>query len=237
MSKKSILFSGDNLTSVKALHLYLAFISLIVVFVATLKCQIPIDKATEVTGFFAFILSIVIEYQSTLSFSLSLVRVIKAFSLVLSLLFILYALLSLYKLDEVLGMHGDTNTKEVVSNWIFKTRLATLSMLIPIFILSIYSVWKYHRLRYAEARLGELKDVIIRIERILKKNTPLSDRKEEAMKLVLNGLRHIIRLTPSNQALSLVRYFRPATGQIALIYSIPNHSANNFQIKHIIYPD
>jgi len=216
---------------------------LLVVFFAAIgagvatRFGVPLDPATGVAGFIALLLVTILEYRALHSATLSLVRSLILCAGVLVLVAFSYSAFTFARLDEIVTLHAASNS-EAVHSWLFRVKGALVGLAAAAVTLAGYSVWKFHMLRYTQARLGLMKDVIIRVEAIMREIAkPAEERRAEAIKVVLNGLRNAIRLSLPDRMLRRFTVFSPGKDQITVMYFTPEPSSRSFRLDQVAYPD
>lgn len=144
-------------------------------------------------------------------------------------------------LTEILSRHTNTNSgiRQEVGIWVDNIKLALYSFVAVVLTLLSYSLWKYRALQLSEARFGEMKDLLIRIEQQLRDTAvSVEQRHHDAINLILRSLCTLIQSSPSIQAVKALRYFvRDRTHVITAWYLVPNNTNRNFDIVCGAYPD
>ena len=144
-------------------------------------------------------------------------------------------------LAEILSRHTNTNSgiQQEVGIWVHNIKLALYSFVGVVLILLSYSLWKYRALQLSEARFGEMKDLLIRVERQLRDTAvSVEQRRHDTIKLILRSLCTLIQSSPAIQAVKALKYFwRDRTHVITAWYLVPSNTKRNFDIVCGAYPD
>lgn len=176
-----------------------------------------------------------IVWTSLLSTFISITRLL---FILLTLSFVVYAAFAINDLRNTISTYTAQGIREVALSRLWYISY-TLGIMLILMIASLtYLSWKSRRLHFVEARLGAVKDIIIRVEHILRDNRqPLETRNMEAIMIVLKGLRVIIRLNPYERIWKIIRSFKPGENQTTVVYAMPEPSKGYFQIKYSAYPN
>jgi hypothetical protein len=241
-----------NRPSLRLQQLVVAIVAAVGVVVATFVFAVKVNVATGVASFTAYVLITLLQFKEDHSFSLSAIRVAKAFCVGLIFLLIIFAVVSLWHLREIVGLHSNPATRTDVALWLRRLDRSFAILAVTLVALTVYSAWKFQSQRFVEARIGALKDIIIRVETVLRERANLakenSDSEQikaldekltnEAIQLVLNGLRNILRLNASDRIIRLIRRLWRGRVHITTWYYVPEPTTKRcFYPRAIAYPD
>ncbi|HZH31470.1 MAG TPA: hypothetical protein VEY11_11965 [Pyrinomonadaceae bacterium] len=197
----------------------------------------PLDKATGVAGFITFTLITILEYRALHSTTLSLIRALILCSGLFVLASFFYSVFTFARLDEITDVNKYSNP-QAIAMWLFRIKAGFLALGAAALTLGVYSIWKFHALRYTQARLGLMKDIIIRVEAALRDKTKLADeRNAEAVTIILKGLRNAIRLSLPDRTLRRFTLFFPGRDQITVMFFTPEPAARSFRLNNVLYPE
>jgi hypothetical protein len=107
-------------------------------------------------------------------------------------------------------------------------RLQVLAIVGSIVILGLaaHAVWAARALRFAQARTGAVKDVLIRVQKILgDASRPEEERRNEATRLTLDSLRAMIPLHTWDWVRRLVFLNRPSAVATSVVLLVPTSEA------------
>lgn len=222
----------------------LATQKLFVVIVAALgvviawRFGVALDPATGIAAFFVLLGITWLEYRAVQSATLSFIRALILCCAILVFAAFVYSIFTFAKLDEIANLHTTPDTKGIVDTWLLRVKLSFIALAGAAVVLVGYSLWKFHSLRYTEARLGLMKDIIIRVEEILRDSSKtIPDRQADALKVILKGLRNAIRLSLSDRTLRRLTFFFRGRDQISVLYFIPEPTKRCFRLENFAYPE
>lgn len=205
--------------------------------VAVLQFDVAVDPATGIAGIVTLVLFSLLEYRAVRSAALSVVRALMFVGILFFVVAFVFSVFTFVKLDDIVTVHSFDSQLQVAT-WIFRVRMALIGLVAAAGALLGYSVWKFHALRYNQARLGLMKDVIIRVENVLRDTTkPIETRREEAISFVLHGLRNAIRLSLPDRTLRRLPFSSKAKDQITVMYFIPEPHERFFRLNQVAYAD
>jgi hypothetical protein len=232
-----------DLPSVIGLQFLVILLAMIGVIVARSQYSVPLESATEIAGFAAFCICTAIQYiaerrAARRSLLVSAYRVGRVFLLLMIILLVFYAISSLQSLGDIITVHPDDDSRSRVALWLTRFRFAFLILVLAVCALLLYSIWKFYSQRYVEARMGALKDLIIRVESTLRDRAILPEHRQSAsIEIVLKGLRNILKLSPWDRAVRKVKFYRKTTSLTTVAYLEPEPQYRGFRIVEVAFPE
>lgn len=225
---------APSLVGQRLLIVILATLSVVVAW----KLKVPLELATGIAGFALVVAITILEYRALHLPTLSFIRALMLCGALFVLMAFLYAVFTFFRLNEIAELHAAPDSRAVVTSWLFRVKLGFLAMAAMTVALTTYSLWKFHGLRYTQARLGLMKDVIIRVEESMRDKTKaIEDQQAEAIMVVLKGLRNAIRLSLPDRTLRRFTVFFPGRDQITVMYFVPEPLERSFRLMKVAYPE
>ena len=224
--------------STRGLRALIAIAGLLGVAIANREFGVSLELAVATAGFLTYVIEALVEYRAGRPLILSLLRA--AFPVMTLVVFclVLFAGVSIFKLNSIVTVHSAGQVQAQVQSRLNGIRIAFVAMAGALAILLMYSIWKFHALRFAESRLGAMKDILIRVESILRDETRLIDeRKATAMMVALKGLRNVIRLSVVDRVIRWIFIFRPSANQARVLFFVPNSIGDAFELQAAAYPE
>ncbi|MBD0370819.1 MAG: hypothetical protein ICV60_08300 [Pyrinomonadaceae bacterium] len=217
-------------------QIVVVFLAILAVAIACLKYDQPLELTIVVVSFIVYVLEAILQFVAGRSISLSLQRA--AFSLLMLVVasLILFSVVSIVSLkhdpSHIANGHSEEEARIRTIMFSFSAMTAAVSILL------LYSLWKFHALRFSESRLGAIKDILIRVESTLRdESKTLDERQREAIQKVLKGLRNAIRLSLTERIMKLVSVFRSSFNQSRVLYYVKEPSDNLFHLYDAAYPE
>jgi hypothetical protein len=202
------------------------------------RLGVPLDPATGIAAFFVLVAITALEYRAIHSATLSFIRSLIVCCGFLVVGAFVYSVFTLARLDEIAVLHNTPDSKVIVDAWLFRVKGSFLALAGAAAVLAGYSAWKFHSLRYTQARLGLMKDIIIRVEETLRDQTKtIKGRQAKAIGVVLKGLRNAIRLSLPDRTLRRFTFFFPGRDQITVLYFTPEPTERRFRLDRFAYPE
>lgn len=207
--------------------------------VAAYRSDMPLESvALGVGGLVTLALLTFIEYGARRSITLAAIYAAVIWGGLFVLISIVYSVHMFTQLNVIVDPHTNPGTRASVGTWLFQIKGAILALAVATITLGVYSLWKFHALRYTQARVGLLKDTIIRVEGTLRDKSKRSkERQDEAITTVLKGLRDAIRLSLPDRALRRLTLFFHGRDQITVMYFIPEPDSRRFRLDKVEYPE
>ncbi|HXU38958.1 MAG TPA: hypothetical protein VN937_21570 [Blastocatellia bacterium] len=207
---------------------------------------VSVASASEVAGFCSFCVCTLLEYlaerpgsRRSLSFAAYKVgRVFALLFLISLVIYVLYAVYSLNNTGDIITVHPDLDSKSRVALWLSKFKSAFVTLVVAVCLLLLYAIWKFYSQRYVEARMGALKDMIIRVESTLRDRTLSPEHNQTvSIGIVLKGLRNILKLSPWDRLTRKLKFYRKTAGLITVAYLEPEQDNKVFRIVDVAFPE
>jgi hypothetical protein len=214
-------------------QLVLAFVAIVAVVIAIFKAPERVELTIVVVSFVTYVLGIIAQLWAGRTLPHAVQRAALPLVALIALCLVIFAVVSILtmKHDHQVPDPGERERVRTIT-------VAFSAMTAAVIILLIYSIWKFHALRFAESRLGATKDVLIRVESVLRDDRiSIEERRHKAIQTVLKGLRNTIRLSPSDRILRLMSPFLPSFNQTRVLYFVPDVSMGGFRICDASYPE
>ncbi len=142
-----------------------------------------------------------------------------------------------YELARSVSVHGDEAVRTLVESFVLPIRLGLWGTWFGLIILVGYGVWKFQSTRFAESRIGVLKDVLFQVEETLSKSSSEVDETcQAATAIVLEGLLGALRLSPWQWLTVPWRFMRPYFGSARVVIYRPTPDEKRLKIVQVSYP-
>jgi hypothetical protein len=151
---------------------------------------------------------------------------------------VIIALISIEDLNDVVKGHSNPQVQAKVSAWLYQILTGFAALLGMIVLLTLYGFWKFSSTRFAESRLGVLKDILIRVENQLADHEiSIQERKEAATRVSLNGLITLLSLSPWDSLIKCFRIFRRYLGSSHAYLFVPDFKLGAFRAEAVAHSD
>jgi hypothetical protein len=207
--------------------------------IAVTVYDFPWPDALEITGFMSVIvisaLLVIFPFliPSDYSILLSLYKSIKSFPVFIAVILSIYALANTVRLQKIATLHTRDNIRVTVESWLFDMRISLSVMGISLLILALALAWRNKSQLFVQARIGILKDIIVRVENIMRQGLPIEKRQKEAAIVLLNGLHTILRLSAWDWIVRIINKSATAT---TVAYLVPDIENKHFKIENVVFP-
>lgn len=204
---------------------------------ATLKFNQPLAETTGIASFFAFIALAIIDYAADREFILALYRSIKVLAALLLVAALIMGIMAQIRFAGVISAHSDPSIQARVEKNILQARISFGSLLAALLCSCGYALWKFKATRFAESRIGLLKDLTIQVGQILgDTNTSLQDRQQRAIQKCLSALLVAMELSPWQWLLRKLPVINRSLCICAVELLKPNHEKGYYSIQEAAYP-
>lgn len=232
---------GTTLRDMSRLIPYAKIFTLFLTIAGTIVSVLVLDyrlaDTASVASFFGFILFAILDYLADRHILLAIYRAVKFLFLVITFFALSVALHSLARLSGITEVHANPLTRDLVQSKLLQIRFGFLAILAAFGLASMYALWKFKATRFAEGRLGLLKDLLIQVNRILGDNglSPKIKR-EQALRYCLTTLLAAIELSPWQWLLRKLRVLKKSFCVCAVEILEPDPSQGKYKIAVAAYP-
>lgn len=221
--------SGDSghsrpaIRPVPGIQVIIVCLSLAAATVAVYGFGASLGSTASVCSFCAYVAATFVQYRVNRSVLVAGYRVLRVFVVILIPLLAIHSAASLLEitaavtqttLSEELRLLLEERTQH--ARWSLYALFSLFAMVV------VYAMWKLKSERFSEARVGTLKDMLVRVEEQLRSQAASpEDNRREALRIVLESLRSLIQLSPWNWALRLAWRIRHRSVVTSVVYLVP----------------
>ncbi len=203
--------------------------------VAILRFDMRAGDAASIVSLCLYVSMFFLEFTQDRLIGASAYRAIKPVFALVSLVIAAYGAILLVRVQALLVQVPETSIRTELLSWVRRVQFVGYLMVGAITVLLIYSNWKSFSQRLAECRVGVFKDVMIRVEEVMKdRRHSNEDRQVVAINTVLSGLRKIIELSPWDR---ILKSFTPRARLTTVLYFVTEQEKQRFRIDAAAYPE
>ena len=204
---------------------------------ATIYYHFRLADSSSIAGFFALIVLSLIDYAFDREVALAIYRSFKFVATAFILVAVAGGLYSLFHLNGVVSAHNDPRIRDAVYRHVFNIQASFAALMTALLLSSAYAFWKFKATRFAEGRIGLLKDLFIDVNHTLARTEiPAETRCDEVVKLCLYALLAALELSPWQWLLRKVRLVKRSACTCTALLLKPDHSKQQFLIAASAYP-
>lgn len=197
-----------------------------------------LSDAVGIASFIALVLFSLLDYLVDRDVLLALYRGMKPVVFFLILATMGLAMYSLIDLGGVSELHAQEETKNIVNNQLLKIKSGFFALLVACLIAGGYAYWKFKATRFAEGRVGLLKDLLVQVNQILSDEKLDAYTKEsKAINYCLVTLLAAIELSPWQWLMRKLKVIKRSFCVCAVEILEPDSANQNYRITAAVYPN
>lgn len=206
--------------------------------VAIVRFDQSLADAAGFASFVGFVLFSLLDYLIDRDVLLAIYRGIKFLVLLLIIVALGMAVLSLVDLGEVAALLTTEEARHSAAARLSKVRIGFFASISAFLIASGYAFWKFKSTRFAEGRVGLIKDLLVQVNQTLTDSSLNAEsKKRQSIDYCLATLLAAIELSPWQWLLRKLRLLRRSFCVCVVEIMEPDIAINKYKITSSAYPN